>query len=135
MGNRGVGRRSSSRRADIVQSATELFAEKGYRETTVRDLADRLGMLSGSLYAHIESKEALFSEILEGVQERYTERLDLVLNSERPANEKLRMAVRAYMEELHENLHTARIFFFEWRALTGENRQRLVAERDVTSND
>ena len=47
----------SGRRADVVQLAGELFAEKGYRATTVREIADAAGILSGSLYPHFDSKE------------------------------------------------------------------------------
>ena len=54
----------SGRRADVVQLAGELFAQKGYRATTVREIADAAGILSGSLYHHFDSKESIGDEIL-----------------------------------------------------------------------
>ena len=54
----------SGRRADVVQLAGELFAQKGYRATTVREIADAAGILSGSLYHHFDSKESIADEIL-----------------------------------------------------------------------
>jgi TetR/AcrR family transcriptional regulator, cholesterol catabolism regulator len=60
----GPGR--SGRRADVVQLAGELFARKGYRATTVREIADAAGILSGSLYHHFDSKESIGDEILSG---------------------------------------------------------------------
>jgi AcrR family transcriptional regulator len=48
----------------VVQLAGELFAEKGYRATTVREIADAAGILSGSLYHHFDSKESIGDEIL-----------------------------------------------------------------------
>jgi TetR/AcrR family transcriptional regulator, cholesterol catabolism regulator len=54
----------SGRRADMVRLAGELFAEKGFRATTVREIADAAGILSGSLYHHFSSKEAIGDEIL-----------------------------------------------------------------------
>ncbi len=46
--------------------AGELFAEKGFRATTVREIADAAGILSGSLYHHFDSKESIGDEILQG---------------------------------------------------------------------
>ena len=56
----------SGRRAHMVVLAGELFAEKGYRATTVREIADAAGILSGSLYHHFDSKESIGDEILSG---------------------------------------------------------------------
>src|ERR1700733_6451835 len=60
----GSGR--SERRADVMQTAAELFAQKGFRATTVREIADAAGILSGSLYHHFDSKESIGDEILSG---------------------------------------------------------------------
>ena len=54
----------SQRRAHLVVLAGELFADKGYRATTVREIADAAGILSGSLYHHFDSKESIADEIL-----------------------------------------------------------------------
>jgi TetR/AcrR family transcriptional regulator, cholesterol catabolism regulator len=56
----------SERRAHLVLLAGELFAQKGYRATTVREIADAAGILSGSLYHHFDSKESIGDEILSG---------------------------------------------------------------------
>ena len=66
-GTAGVnGALRSRRRADMVTIAAELFAQKGYRATTVREIADAAGILSGSLYHHFDSKESIGDEILSG---------------------------------------------------------------------
>jgi TetR/AcrR family transcriptional regulator, cholesterol catabolism regulator len=62
-GNGGI---RSQRRADVVRLAGELFAKKGFRATTVREIADAAGILSGSLYHHFDSKESIGDEILSG---------------------------------------------------------------------
>jgi AcrR family transcriptional regulator len=56
----------SGRRAHMLVLAAELFAQKGYRATTVREIADAAGILSGSLYHHFDSKESIGDEILSG---------------------------------------------------------------------
>ena len=65
------GRRSSAataenseRRAEIRAIAAEMFARKGFQNTTVREIAEGSGILSGSLYHHFESKEAILDEVL-----------------------------------------------------------------------
>src|SRR5262249_45738371 len=50
----------------MVSIAAELFAQNGYRATTVREIADAAGILSGSLYHHFDSKESIGDEILSG---------------------------------------------------------------------
>ncbi|MFS3136640.1 TetR/AcrR family transcriptional regulator [Gluconacetobacter sacchari] len=51
------------RRQEILEIAAKLFAEYGYKATSIREIAERAGMMGGSLYYHIRSKEALFIEI------------------------------------------------------------------------
>jgi TetR/AcrR family transcriptional regulator, cholesterol catabolism regulator len=60
------GTARSQRRADMIRLAGELFAQKGFRATTVREIADAAGILSGSLYHHFDSKESIGDEILSG---------------------------------------------------------------------
>ncbi|MFD2469011.1 TetR/AcrR family transcriptional regulator [Amycolatopsis silviterrae] len=55
---------SSQRRQALVEVAAELFAESGFRATTVRQIGEAAGVFSGSLYHHFDSKEAIADEIL-----------------------------------------------------------------------
>ncbi|WP_415977208.1 TetR/AcrR family transcriptional regulator [Rhodococcus sp. 077-4] len=54
----------SERRQALVDIAAELFAERGFRSTTVREIGEAAGVLSGSLYHHFDSKETIIEEIL-----------------------------------------------------------------------
>jgi AcrR family transcriptional regulator len=56
----------SERREQILALATGIFADKGYASTTVREIADAAGILSGSLYHHFPSKESMLHEIMHG---------------------------------------------------------------------
>jgi AcrR family transcriptional regulator len=60
----------SARRSEIVGIAAELFASKGYANTTVREIADAAGILSGSLYHHFDSKESMIEALLRDFLER-----------------------------------------------------------------
>lgn len=52
------------RRSAILHSSAELFARKGVAATTVREIADEVGVLSGSLYHYFPSKDAIVNEII-----------------------------------------------------------------------
>src|SRR6478752_8957420 len=55
-----------TRRDELLELAAAMFAERGLRATTVRDIADSAGILSGSLYHHFSSKEEMVDELLRG---------------------------------------------------------------------
>ena len=60
----------SARRSEIVAIAAEMFAAKGYANTTVREIADAAGILSGSLYHHFDSKESMIEALLRDFLDR-----------------------------------------------------------------
>ena len=63
-GGAAAGRSAPDRRAEILRLAAGLFAERGFKATTVRDIAEAAGVLSGSLYHHFDSKESIIEELL-----------------------------------------------------------------------
>jgi AcrR family transcriptional regulator len=74
----------NSRRDELLELAAAMFAERGLRATTVRDIADGAGILSGSLYHHFSSKEEMVDEVLRGFLDwlfvRYREIMDAEAN-------------------------------------------------------
>lgn len=69
---------SSERRDEILAIAARLIARRGYSATTVRDIAEEAGILSGSLYHHFSSKEAMLQEILHGFMNRLLSRYEQI---------------------------------------------------------
>jgi TetR/AcrR family transcriptional regulator, cholesterol catabolism regulator len=71
---------SVSRRDELLELAAGMMAERGLRATTVRDIADAAGILSGSLYHHFSSKEEMVDEVLRNFLDwlfiRYQEIID-----------------------------------------------------------
>jgi len=118
----------SSRREELTRVAARLFAERGYQGTSLADLADELGIQKPSLYHHIASKEDLLWEVAWDGAERFHAALDAV-PLDRPAPERIRIALRQHLAVVAAQLDVATVFVREWRYLSGERRERFLAER------
>lgn len=73
---------SNSRRSELLDLAATMFAERGLRATTVRDIADSAGILSGSLYHHFSAKEEMVDELLRDFLRWLFARYDEILDTE-----------------------------------------------------
>lgn len=108
------------RRAQIVARAAEFFARQGVAATTVRQIADEVGILSGSLYHHFDSKEAIVAAILgpylEDLRERYQAGL---AGGDGDARTRLRHLVRASLETTAAHPHATEIFQNDGNYLSG----------------
>jgi AcrR family transcriptional regulator len=118
----------SARRAELTRAAARLFAQKGYHGTSVGDLAEALGLQKGSLYTHIDSKAELLWEVSREGAEAFHAALD-ALPEDGPVLERIRLALRAHLRVVAEQLDIATVFIREWRYLEGERRDQFVAER------
>jgi AcrR family transcriptional regulator len=118
----------SERRTELTRAAARLFARKGYHGTSIGDIAEALGVQKASLYHHVASKQELLAETARDGGEAFHAALDAV--PERlPAVERIRLALRAHLRVVAEQLDVATVFVQEWRYLEGEPRERYVAER------
>jgi AcrR family transcriptional regulator len=118
----------ASRRKELTRQAARLFAEQGYHGTSMEDLAGAMGVQKGTLYAHVRSKEELLLELAEAGGAAFHEALDAI-DERLPAVEKLRLALRAHLRVVAEQLDVATVFLREWRHLDEAHRQAFVAER------
>src|SRR5919197_195631 len=118
----------SARRSELTREAARLFAEKGYHGTSVGDLAAALGVQKGSLYSHIESKQDLLFEIVRDGVDAFTGALDAI-PEQLPAVDKLRLALRAHLRVVSQQLDVATVWLREWRYLDEERRAWFLDER------
>jgi AcrR family transcriptional regulator len=127
---------AGTRRDELLRIAAKLFAERGFRNTTVRDIADAAGILSGSLYHHFDSKESMVDEILQTFQQELFAGYDAIVNGELPAREKIEAAVRLSFEAIDQHHHEVAIFQNEADWLSGlGDRFAYLAERHAQSRD
>ena len=118
----------ATRRTELARQAARLFAERGYHGTSIGDLAEAMGVQKGSLYAHIASKhDLLYATMREGAG-AFHGALDAIAE-DLPATEKIRLALRAHLRVVSEQLDVATVFIREWRYLQGEQREEILGER------
>ena len=89
-----------SRRDELLELAAAMFAERGLRATTVRDIADSAGILSGSLYHHFSSKEEMVDEVLRGFLDWLFERYEQIVATEPNPLERLKGLFMASFEAI-----------------------------------
>ncbi|WP_370065523.1 TetR/AcrR family transcriptional regulator [Mycobacterium sp. MAA66] len=79
-----------SRRDELLELAAAMFAERGLKATTVRDIADSAGILSGSLYHHFKSKEQMVEEIMRDFLDWLFDKYRQIIETESDPMERLK---------------------------------------------
>src|SRR5438445_5128240 len=105
----------SDRRAELLALAAHLFAERGLRATTVRDIADAAGILSGSLYHHFDSKESMVDEILRSFLDELFGEYEAIVARQLPPRERFEAVVVASFDALDRNHAAVAIYQNEAR--------------------
>jgi AcrR family transcriptional regulator len=118
----------ATRRSQLTREAARLFAERGYHGTSIGDLAKALGVQKGSLYAHIASKQDLLYETMREGAEAFHAALDEIPDDLKVGN-RIRLALRAHLRVISEQLDVATVFIREWRYLEGERAAEFLADR------
>ena len=119
-----------TRRDELLELAATMFAERGLRATTVRDIADSAGILSGSLYHHFSSKEEMVDELLRGFLDWLFERYQQIVATEPNPLERLKGLFMASFEAI-EDLHAQVVIYQdEAKRLSSLERFSYVEERN-----
>jgi len=125
-----TGSEVPSRRDELLSIAATLFAERGFKNTTVRDIADAAGILSGSLYHHFDSKESMVDELLDTFQTELWKKYDAIEASDLTPKAKLEAIVRASFEAIGEHRNEVAIFQSDALYLATFERFDYLIERN-----
>jgi TetR/AcrR family transcriptional regulator, cholesterol catabolism regulator len=118
------------RRDEVIDAAARIFHEKGYAAASIQDVADELGMLKGSLYHYIDSKQDLLFAIIEDVHRRTMDELEQWLTLEGGALVRLRAFLHGQVLGYCRNVQRVGVFLQDLRSLSEEQRARILSERD-----
>lgn len=124
------GREVGARFEDIVDAAAQLFSEQGYAATSIQDIADSVGILKGSLYHYIHTKEDLLHAVIQEAH-LHTAALGVeALALDGDARAKLTYVVEQHLTGAASNLAKVRVFYTEAKFLPADRLNQILAQRD-----
>jgi AcrR family transcriptional regulator len=115
----------------IMEVAAQLFAQKGYQGTSMRDIADQSGVLGGSLYHHIKSKDALFVELHNAALDLAAERINAEIAPICDPWQRLEAACRVLLEFQADADSLTFPLMNDFREVSQDARLQLIARRDA----
>jgi AcrR family transcriptional regulator len=107
-----------SRKEQVIRKAAELFREKGYAASSMRDLAQKLGIEAASLYSHIKSKEEILHSLCFDMATEFRKSLVEVEKLNVSASERLRLGIIGHVEVMAKDLTASAVFMNEHRHLS-----------------
>jgi AcrR family transcriptional regulator len=121
-----------SPRGRILRAAAHLFLTQGYAQTTVRDLAASVGILSGSIFHHFDSKEEILEAVMTEVSVRSTERMQQAAKGASSPLGCVRALLLCELENIHGDSGEAMtLLVTEWRSLGAQARTRVLVVREA----
>jgi AcrR family transcriptional regulator len=117
---------------EVIDAAAKVFYERGYADASVQDVADELGILKGSLYHYIETKEDLLFRLLQELHDEVQAILEEVAAVEglKPL-ERLALYVRKQVLFNVENLPRVAVYYNDYERLSPERSGRIIARRKL----
>lgn len=122
---------NGNRREKLLRVCAQLFRDKGFDGTTVRDISAAAGMHSGSPFYHFRTKQEMLVAVMEQGLAEGLRRSEGVLALGLPPEEKFRRLVRAHLGTILEDGNDfIPVLLYEWRSLTPANRKRIIDLKD-----
>ncbi len=115
----------------IIATCTQLFEQKGFRETSIQEIVEELGVTKGTFYYYFSSKE----QVLMMIHTKYIDHLllqqaEIMQNKQLTNKDKLRALIRMLFMNIIPNGDQARVFFREFRHLKDEHMKEVRAKRN-----
>jgi len=110
-------RRKASKKDIILQKAAAMFREKGFAATSMRDLAESVGIEAASLYNHIRSKNEILEAICFNVANRFNENMESIEASGDNSIQKVETLLRFHIQQMVENYEEVYVSDREWKHL------------------
>jgi len=112
---RRTRRPRAEREAEILDSARQVFSEKGYGPAAVAEIAARAGVVEGTVYSYFESKRALLIAVMKGFFEELISDTESALRAVRGTENQLRFVIRRHLETFSSDLGLCRVIIREAR--------------------
>lgn len=123
---------ASPRRKELTRLAAQLFVQEGFDRTTVRMLAQEMGIKSGSLFHHFKDKQEILAAVIEeGTHNALAIARRALDESPASPEARLRAMARAHLETLFTDRNAHVVALFEWRRLDDSAKAHLSHLRDA----
>ncbi|MEJ7766259.1 MAG: TetR/AcrR family transcriptional regulator [Chitinophagaceae bacterium] len=128
-------KKNGTKKETIIDAAARLFHQKGFSATSMRDLAEQVGVEAASLYNHIQSKSEILQEICFSVANLFTANIEDVDNSEMNAIQKVEALLRFHIRQMVHHFENVYVSDREWKHLTDpylsnyQNQRRIYRKR------
>jgi AcrR family transcriptional regulator len=110
-------RKKASKKEFILKKAAQMFREKGFAATSMRDLAETVGIEAASLYNHIRSKNEMLESICFDVANRFTIFMDELESGNQGTIKKIETLLRFHIKQMVENFEEVIVCDREWKHL------------------
>lgn len=125
---RRMGGHSRNTEQEFIDAATLLFAERGYKGTSISDLANELGLTTASMYYHVSDKQDLLVRVLQAGVSSFLAALKEVYESDLSVSDKLRSAVENHVDFVLRNPAAVKVFLRERRFLPESAREEYESK-------
>ena len=123
-----------TRRTEIINVTTGLFVNKGFHQTSVREIARETGMSMGALYDYIRTKEDILFLVCDHIHRTVRDKLRESIASDKPALDILKNAIRDYFIIIDQNQDYMLLLYQETKSLSKKSRKYIFgAENELTS--
>src|SRR4051812_26611688 len=122
--------KAPSRMPEILDAAAKIFHERGYAASSIQEVADAVGILKGSLYHYINSKEDLLFGIMQDVLDDLAPHFDRWRSLQGTYLKRISIFVEEYTEHIIRNRVKVRVFFDDMGALSPQHRTVINKSKD-----
>lgn len=109
---------TQSRKEEIIETAAKLFKIKGFTATTMRDIAEQVGMEAASMYNHIKSKDEILQAICFKISNEYISQLNTIENQIKSPVEKIKELIRLHVRIIITDIDSISVANNEWKHLS-----------------
>ncbi|MBS1759255.1 MAG: TetR family transcriptional regulator [Bacteroidetes bacterium] len=124
-------RKKASKKELIIQKASAMFREKGFPATSMRDLADEVGIEAASLYNHIQSKSEILQEIIYRTANDCNIHLDNLDVAQLNSIEKLESLIRFHVQMMIHQFDDYTVMINEWIHLSEPYQTNFITQRRI----
>ncbi|OEK06012.1 hypothetical protein A8C32_19480 [Flavivirga aquatica] len=121
----------STKKEEFLQESLKLIHEKGFKATTMRDIADRLGFDVSNSYNYIKSKQEILESFLFRTSNEFHDSMNNIMGSNYPIDEKLKQVISAHIKIASQRPYEVALMVNEWRNLKEPKYTQYVELRDT----